>query len=148
MKDALAIAQGDSQVSLEIWASVEGLAEQSTPYLAWLNISVRSPVLTESHMVLVSLNVRAPTAFAVWGVCEERGRSGTLSELLVVGVVSRVSFTACDEEWLPVDHRLPSMLHSDDRVPAVSLSNSDWTTAAQVEWDYVGHGVSEQQPCP
>ena len=66
--------------------------------------------------VPISLFVASRTACAAWGrVLTNETCAGTrLSEVrLVVGVVSHVSFTACDDEALPVAHGLPSSV--DDR---------------------------------
>ena len=61
--------------------------------------------------VPVSLLVASQTAKAAWGrvLANESCDGIRLSEvLLVVGTASRVPFTACDAEELPVAHGLPS----------------------------------------
>ena len=59
----------------------------------------------------VSLFVASETAYAAWGrvLSNETCAGIRLSKKrLVVGVVSHVPFTACDDEALPVVHGLPS----------------------------------------
>ena len=63
--------------------------------------------------VPVSLLVASQTAKAAWGrvLVNESCDGIRLSEvLLVVGTASRVPFTACDAEELPVAHGLPSAI--------------------------------------
>ena len=59
----------------------------------------------------ISLFVASETATAAWGrVLSNETCSGIRlsKEFLVVGAVSHISFTACDDEDLPVTHGLPS----------------------------------------
>ena len=91
--------------------------------------------------VPVSLIVASQTAKAVWGhvLAHESCVGIRLSEaLLVVGTASRVPFTACDAEELPVAHGLPSA--TDGRRFTAQQGETRYAVA------YLGEGTYEVAP--
>ena len=110
------LAEGDFNPKLQLQFSPQGLAETTAaePYTAtyYFEVFGEQEDLTDSRIVPMSvqIEVRATVSAdaSVWGeagtgTCEHLGQ--TL--VLPLGRLSKVPFTACDADSLPVNHQLP-----------------------------------------
>jgi len=122
------LAEGDFNPKLQLQFSPQGLAETTAaePYTAtyYFEVFGEQKDLTDSRLVPMSVQVEVRATVSadtsVWGeagtgTCEHLGQ--TL--VLYLGRLSKVPFTACDADSLPVNHQLPRPgardVASDDR---------------------------------
>ena len=122
------LAEGDFNPKLQLQFSPQGLAETTAaePYTAtyYFEVFGEQEDLTDSRLVPMSVQVEVRATVSadtsVWGeagtgTCEHLGQ--TL--VLYLGRLSKVPFTACDADSLPVNHQLPRPgardVASDDR---------------------------------
>eukprot|EP00966_Prymnesium_polylepis_P094755 2193696-Prymnesium_polylepis.1 len=125
--DANAIAAGLTDFPIALILNSTTLRERAGPYVETMRIIVHSAILevTREEALRVSLTVEARTSFFVWGkVAPGYGTAKifvaaeycnatnitTLGTAVAVDEERRLPFTACDSDWLPVDHQLPSQV--------------------------------------
>ena len=110
------LAEGDLHPKLQLQFSPQGLAETTAaePYTAtyYFEVFGERGDLSDSRIVPmpVQVEVRATVSAdtSVWGeagtgACEHLGQT----RVLHLGRLSKVPFTACDADSLPVNHQLP-----------------------------------------
>ena len=110
------LAESDLHPKLQLQFSPQGLAETTAaePYTAtyYFEVFGEQGDLSDSRIVPMSVHVEVRATVSaetsVWGeagngVCEHLGQ--TL--VLYLGRLSKVPFTACDADRLPVNHQLP-----------------------------------------
>ena len=110
------LAESDLNPKLQLQFSPQGLAETTAaePYTAtyYFEVFGEQGDLSDSRIVPMSVHVEVRATVSaetsVWGeagngVCEHLGQ--TL--VLYLGRLSKVPFTACDADRLPVNHQLP-----------------------------------------
>ena len=110
------LAEGDFNPKLQLQFSPQGLAETTAaePYTAtyYFEVFGEQEDLTDSRIVPMSVQVEVRATVSadtsVWGeagtgTCQHLGQT----RVLYLGQLSKVPFTACDADSLPVNHQLP-----------------------------------------
>ena len=110
------LAEGDLHPKLQLQFSPQGLAETTAaePYTAtyYFEVFGEQGDLSDSRIVPMSVQVEVRATVSadtsVWGeagtgACEHLGQT----RVLHLGRLSKVPFTACDADSLPVNHQLP-----------------------------------------
>ena len=128
------LAEGDLHPKLQLQFSPQGLAETTAaePYTAtyYFEVFGEQGDLSDSRIVPMSVQVEVRATVSadtsVWGeagtgACEHLGQT----RVLHLGRLSKVPFTACDADALPVNHQLP-------RPGARNVAGDDRTFSARV----------------
>eukprot|EP00966_Prymnesium_polylepis_P268732 6208494-Prymnesium_polylepis.1 len=146
MTDAQAIRAGNTIVEIPISLSASDLFERAVPYETVLPIDVRSDndAYAKTEFLQVSLTVQASTSYAVWGrvvdqPCDAPSTTKTLlNSTTTVKELRLINFTACDLDYLPVAHSLPSS--SDPRVFSTYIVSS-FRPKERQRFEYAGRGI-------